>query len=297
MSLLSDTSGTPERVLSLLQLLEAHGGSLLETEVAAWLNPPFVENREARATPSAGVDQTIGAARGLGFVATASGACALADGLEDITLPKLADLTHDVLIAAAADDADGVLPRVFAFVTARSEQARGTNWVHETNNVDFAVAVNAVFPQRDTAAKGRIFNEYRVAPFWRWMSFVGLGMDLAGAWHPYVAERLDIELRRSGLPRDVEIPVRDFLEVVRARMPYLDNGPLYVEVAGRLGLPSPARTLSPLLSTALRDLHEEGALKLGARPDAPGVLALTPDPMSPVNGVQFVILTPEAADA
>lgn len=298
MSLLSDTSGTPDRVLSLLQLLEAHGGTLPETEVATWLNPPFVENRVARATHIAGVDQTIGAARGLGFVATADGVCALAHGLENMTLPKLADLTHDVLIAAAADDANGVLPRVFAFVAARSEQVRGTGWVKSTTNVDFAGAVNKVLPQRaDTSAKGRAFNEFRVAPFWRWMAFVGLGIDLAGDWHPYLAERLDIELRRSGLPRGVEVPVRDLLEVIRTRMPYLDGGAMYVEVAGHLGLPSPARALSPLLSTALRDLHEEGALKVGARPDAAGVLSLAADPMSAVSAVQYVILTPEAADA
>lgn len=297
MSLLSSTQGTPERVLSVLQVLSAHGGALPRADLFAWLNPSFVRGGAPRTGSTTAVEQTLGAATSLRLVVSADGGFTLAVDLPDLELPALANLTHERLTDAPAGDADAVLLQAFAFVAARCEQAQGLGWLQTSNKV-FGDDVNDALKQRaDTAAEGKRFNETKVASFWRWMAFVGLATDLPDMAYPYVTERLAIELRRAGLPFDVEIPVRDLLTVIAERMPYLDGGPLYLNAAARLGLPPTGRTLSPLLSIALRDLQDDGVLTLGARSDAAGLVALTADAFNATKAVQFVVLQPEAADA
>jgi hypothetical protein len=298
MSLLSDTQGTPDRVLSLLQLLAAHDGRLPRAEVLAWLNPAFVHGTP-RSNASPAADQTIGAALSLNFISQADDGYRLEDGLEVETLDALADLTHQRLLSLDPTHPDAVLPQAFAFIAARAEQARGTAWLHNTTNKLLGEAINAALPERtDTAAEGRRFNEYKLPPFWRWTILQGLALDLPGQGpHPYVAPRLALELARADLPRGEELPVRALLDVVAERMPYLDGGPLYRAAAEKLDLPAQARALSPLLSTALRDLHEEGVLTLGARADAAGLVSLADDRFSPIKAVQFVVLAQESVDA
>jgi hypothetical protein len=298
LTLLADTQGTPERVLSLLQLLAAHGGRLKRAETVAWLNPPFLRSGVARAAANSGADQTIRAASGLGLVASEDGCDALTPEAEGLTdRRRLADFVHRRLIAGAIDEPDAVLARVFAFVIVSSERAGGTAWLHEIANKPFADAVNLVLPKRENwGEQGRPFNEFRLAPFWRWMTFVGLAIDLAGNPHPYVADRLAIELKAAELPVGTELPIERLLEVVRARMPYLDGGSLYGELATAMSLPPRPRGVSPILSTALRDLQEEGALTLATRSDAAGVLNLSRDIYSPVSSAQLVTLNPEPVD-
>jgi hypothetical protein len=298
MSLLSDTQGTPDRVLSLLQLLAAHDRRLARAETLAWLNPSFVQGTP-RSNASPAADQTMGAALSLNFISQVENEYRLEDGLEVATLDALADLTHRRLLSLDPAHPDAVLPQAFAFIAARSDQARGTAWVHNATNKTWAEAVNAALPERaNTDAEGRRFNEYKVAPFWRWTIMQGLALDLPGQGsHPYVAPRLARELATSDLPRGDEIPVRALLDLVAERMPYLDGGPLYRAAAEKLGLAAQGRALSPLLSTALRDLHEEGVITLGARADAAGLVSLADDRFSPTKAVQFVILARETVDA
>lgn len=296
MSLLSSaTQGTPERVLSALQVLAAHGGVLPRNELVAWLNPPFSVQGEARSVTGTAADGAITAATDLGFVTIEGAACQLAPELANVDHFALADLAHDRLIAAPAEEADGVLMRGFAIVAARSVQQQGLTWVRGPNSA-LVAAINDALPDRPgTDADALKFNTSKVAPFWRWMVFIGLACELTDSYYPYVAARLDAELRRSGLPVGEETPIRDVLEVVARRMPYLDGGALYAEAADHFRLPATGRALSPLLSIALRDLHEEGRLALGVRADATGIVPLSPDPFSRIDAVQFVTLTPKPA--
>ena len=192
-----------------------------------------------------------------------------------------------------------MLPQAFAFIVARSEQGRGTAWLHTATNKALADAVNAALPSRaDTSSEGRRFNETKVVPFWRWMILVGLALDLPGdSCHPYVSPRLARELARSNLPRGEQIPISRVLEIIAERMPYLDGGALYNSAAEKLGLPNHSRALSPILSTALRDLNEQGLVAVGARADAAGLVNLADDRFSPVKAIQFMTLPLETADA
>ena len=67
MALLTATQGTPHRVWSLLQFLDASDGQLSREEVGQWMNPEvYVEGKPTQSDQSA-VNQTIEAAAGLGM--------------------------------------------------------------------------------------------------------------------------------------------------------------------------------------------------------------------------------------
>ncbi len=299
MSLLSSTSGTPERTLSLLQILAAHDGKMPRGEVVAWLNPRFVQGGVVAADSPVAAEQTIGAATSLNFVSVADGQYVLEAGLEIGGLDDLADLTHQRLLSFPQDHPDAVLLQAFAFMVARAEQAKGTAWLHSSTNKTIADAINAALPGRvDTSSEGRRFNETKVAPYWRWIVAIGLALDLPGDDpHLYVAPRLARELVSSDLPVGEEIPIRRVLDVVAERMPYMDGGNLYGAAAEKLGLPAQARAISPILSTALRDLDEEGLITLGARSDAAGLVTLAEDRFSRTKAIQFATLNRRAVDA
>jgi len=298
MSLLSSTQGTPERVLSLLEVLAAHDGQMDRADLLAWLNPAFTQETTRAIIGPAG-EQTLGAALSLNFVSQADGRCNIDDSLKFASLDDLADLTHQRLLSLESEHADAMLPQAFAYIVARSEQARGTAWLHAATNKALADALNAVLPRRtNTATEGRRFNEYKFAPFWRWIILIGLALDLPGGGpHPYVAPRLARELAQSDLPRGEQIPIRRVLDVIAERMPYMDGGALYNSAAEKLGLPAQGRAVSPILSTALRDLHEGGVLVLDALTDAAGLVNLADDRFSRVKAIQFVTLGLEPVDA
>jgi hypothetical protein len=271
---------------------------MTKADLLAWLSPGFVQGT-ARPNTGPAAEQTLGAAMSLKLVTLADGRYVLQEGLKCNDIDDLADLTHRRLLRLEAEHADAVLPQAFAFIVAQSEQARGTAWLHAATNKTFAESINAVLPSRaDTSSEGRRFNEYKVPPFWRWMTFVGLAVDLPGhSPHPYVAPRLARELARSDLPRGEQIPIRRVLEFIAARMPYLDGGALYQSAAESLGFRAQGRALSPMLSTALRHLDEEEVIELGARADAAGLVNLSEDRFSRIKSVQFVTLAREIDDA
>lgn len=296
MSLLSATQGTPERVLSAVQLLAAHGGTMPRADLIAWLNPNFLRSDQERAAPATAAEQTLSAASSLGLMTQTGGTYALAEDGDLASLDALADRTHDHLIAAADDHADSVLMQAFAHVARQTDHAQGVGWLQLSNKVFADLIQTKLPPRRGADAEKLLFNETKVSHFWRWMMFVGLATNLPDINYPYVAERLARELRRSGLPRGQEIPVRDVLATIAQRMPYLDGGSHFTAAADRLELPAAGRALSPLLSTALRDLHEDSVLVLGVRRDAPNIVSLADDPFTTQSAVQFIVLNAEEGD-
>jgi hypothetical protein len=298
MSLLTSTQGTPERTLSLVQVLAEHDGRLPRNELLAWLDPA-VGRDQSEVGNSVAAKQTVGAASSLGFVTESGGQYVLEAGLDVPDLDHFADLTHGRLLTLPENEVDTVLLRVFAYFVARTQQEKSTAWLHSATNKIVADGINKAFPERaDTGAEGRVFNEYKMAPFWRWIALIGLAVDLpGGGFHPSVAPRLTLELDQAGLPSGEEIPIRQVLEVVAERMPYMDGGRLFAVAAEKIGLPAQTRAISPILSTAFRDLDEEGILTLGSRADAAGLVALADDRFSRIKAVQFVTLHRKVADA
>jgi len=78
------------------------------------------------------------------------------------------------------------------------------------------------------------------------------------------------------------------------RVPYLDGGHMYVEAAKRIQHTPTARKLSPLLSSALRDLNDVGALELRLRGDTGDVVRLAPMTHS-IQSFHAVVINGDAA--
>jgi len=299
MSLLSSTSGTPDRVLSLVQVLAAHGGELPREELLTWINPPFVRDGAVRQTPKDAATQTWGATSSLGLAVARAGLYALVEPAADWNRATLADVVHDRLCALDESTPDAVVLQVFAYVVARSLHEQGVSWVGALTDKQFADSVEAHLTSRDdTAADGRRFNGTKLAPLRRWTAFLGLSVELPGEGdYPSVSERLSRELVREGLPVGEELPAATLLATIAKRMPYLDGGALFEAMTERMGVGRSTRTLSPVLSHALRDLDEEGLIEIGARGDATGLVWLAPDRFSAVSTMQFVTLRPGISHA
>jgi hypothetical protein len=147
------------------------------------------------------------------------------------------------------------------------------------------------------AEEGR-FNKTRY-PRWRdWIAFMGLGLDLptiAGqAFYPYVTTRLERELRalRERFGTGQEIGADPFLDAVGQQMPYLDGGHLFRTAATRIRWSPPARELSIVFSTALRELDDDGVLELKMYGDAANAFTLHPDPTQRKQSFVAVVLNP-----
>lgn len=288
MSLLSSTSGTPERVWSLVNLLDAHEGVLARDEIVAWLSPPFLQGGQTRPISGEPDGQALGAATSLGLVRREAGNYRL-EHPPARSYPAFADEVHDRLTGVDASDPDFVVLEAFAFVASEIERRQSTAWLG-TSAQEFADAVEHAIGGVEEGTNERRFNSTKIAPWRRWIMLLGLGVELPGAigFYPYVAERLLRELRRAGLPTGVALPAAELLAAVAKRMPYLDGGALFLDLCRRTGLRLPARRLTRLLSVALRDLHDEGALVLGVRGDASDLFELAPDGQHPVKTVQTI---------
>ncbi|NKC23420.1 hypothetical protein HED50_22795 [Ochrobactrum oryzae] len=69
----------------------------------------------------------------------------------------------------------------------------------------------------------------------------------------------------------------DFLFRIRSEAPYFDGGKMFLESARSNNIALDDRRLSPVLSSALRDLHDAGELELKILGDRPGYHTLTGD--------------------
>lgn len=172
----------------------------------------------------------------------------------DETYEAYADVVHDRLCQMPEGDPDYLMLEAFAWLGLVAD-AQGTEWA---GFGDFADKVEAALG--DPSITERRFNPTKQTPWRRWMCFLGLGVELPvrASFHPCVTQRLDIELARSDLPVGVALPVRDVLRTIGERMPYLDSGALRASVAVTRGLSLDSNRVSRLLSTGLRDLHDEG---------------------------------------
>ena len=302
MSLLSETQGRPERVFSLLDLLHAHGGQLARGEVLDWLAPAFdADDGVSSGVPDGkkprqiAVGAIIGAARSLGFVAESSDPIALkypADGPPS-SLEALADSVHHRLANAPADDSDYTLLEVYAWFVVKTAQ-QGSGWpLSDMTVVHLADQIaSELRPNRVDAGKERIFNSTKFSAWRDWIIFLGLGWTGPSLpnFYPDATIRLGRELRRPSLPlkSGVDLDAQDVVDALAGAMPYLDGGPLFRSVASTLGWTPPANQLSPVLSMALRELHDDGVILLQGRGDAKRALMLATDRLHKISFIESI---------
>lgn len=294
MSLLSDTQGRPERVWSLLRLLDALGGRAARDEIDTWMIPASF--RENEKSPSQ-VSQTVGSARSLGLVEDDGNDLVLrVDPLPE-DMQAFTDLIHARLIDPQ-NEADSVLFRAYACVLLETARTGNTDWLVNQTLPDIAIYINRILVRGENGDQ-RVFNKDK-APAWRaWMVALGLAVQ-GGKALPYLfpqpAERLTRELPAiaDAHGRGVEIPAATFMAELGRRMPYLDGGQVYTRVAAQIaeehGWRLRAGWVSNVVSETLRDLHDEGAIELIARADSPDALSLHHEAGSPLRSFVGVIV-------
>lgn len=295
MSLMTDIQGTPERVWSLISLLKAHGGELSREGVKNWLDPFDTD------TKGTAIANTIRAAASLDLIQSdaAASSLQLRSGSLPETLMGFADRVHAELVKTPAEHGNSVVLEAYAWLIANCAREEGTIWVERESTDSLTEKIRvAITPE---GQPGR-FNSTRYARWRDWIALIGLGVDLPitrgqSSFYPYVTVRLNRELGdlRNHLGIGEEIPADIFLNALVQRMPYLDGGHLFTEATRRIGWSPLTRQLSIVVSSALRELDDEGVLELRMLGDAPNAIALHRDPIHKKQAFISVVLKPGEA--
>lgn len=288
MSLLSSPQGTPERVWSLVAGLSAMGGTSSRGAYDDLLNPGYQrDDAEVKAKSSLAAD-AHNAALSLGLVENDRSQVSLTV-LVPSDLAGFADLVHDRLAALEVDGADTAILGGYAWMAAESDRQGGVEWIYQTGRDAFA-------DQANSGLSGKEMNTTRLPAWRRWLAFLGLGVtmphDRNAPDFPSPASRMVRELIRSDLKADSQLGANEFVTLLARRMPYLDRGRLFNLACQRIShAPSGAR-LSPLLSSALRELHDDETIRLLPSGDAAERVRLTEDPAHPIDTFTTVIVFP-----
>ena len=294
MSVLSNPQGTPERVWSLIAGLSALGGTAPRETYDGLLNPGYDrEDGEVRANPSLAAN-AHGAALSLKLVEANRDQAALISAPEDFL--AFADLVHDHLAALPAGEPDAPILEAFAWMAAESDKRGNLEWIYQTGRDEFVDNANAALIGEDE--DGKIMNPTKAVAWRRWLSFMGLGVtmptDRGAPDFPTPAARIVRELKRAAIAPGTVMPASEFITLLAKRMPYLDRGQLYTQACQRIDHNSGSSRLSPLLSVALRDLHDENILKLTPSGDAADRVRLSEDSAHPIDAFTTIELFPES---
>jgi len=291
MTLLSSPQGTPERVWSLVAGLSALGGTLQRVTYDGLLNPGFErDGEEVKAKASLAAD-AHNAALSLNLVESSRDQVMLSVSAPQ-DFASFADLVHDRLVALEGGDADTTILEGFAWIVAESDRQGGLEWIYQSGRDEFADKANA-------GLLGKEMNTTKAVAWRRWLTFMGLGItmphDRNAPDFPSPAARIARELGRAGFVTGAKLPAREFLELLSQRMPYLDRGRLFLQACQRIGYVSTSGRLSPLLSAALRDLHDDHTLQLVPSGDAAERVRLSEDSAHTIDAFTTVILFPGEA--
>lgn len=288
MTLLSSPQGTPERVWSLLAGLSALGGATARPTYDALLNPGFEREGgtvKAKATLAADAHN---AASSLKLVEITKDQISLTADMPD-SYAGFADFIHDRLVGLEDGMADGAVLEGFAWIMAESDRLGEVEWIYQAGRADFADRASAGLTDKD-------MNPTKVVAWRRWLAFLGLGVvmptDRNAPDFPSASKRLVRELERSETPPGTVLAAADFIALIARRMPYLDRGRLFGQACQRIGHPQNARRLSPLLSAALRELHDAQTLRLVPSGDAADRVRLAEDIAHPIDAFTTVTVFP-----
>jgi len=246
----------------------------------------------ARQGETTAADQTLGAAKSLGFIkAEERGA------EQELTVNPVpaapagfGDLVHNRLLDAP-NEADRVLFEAYAAVLVRCEQEQGTAWLGSDTVAEVSNFIRNALAGAD-GAKDQ-FNEEKSRPWRAWLVAMGMAWDTQEmGFHPQPSVRLERELPEIGklLGFDKEIPAAKFLAQVAQRMPYVDSGPVFEDMARRIRWSRGTPRLGVVLSETLRELHDDQVLQLGLRGDTTGATALAEDPTHKIQSFGFVVI-------
>lgn len=292
MSVLSNPQGTPERVWSLVAGLAAIGGSAPRATYDALLNPGYLKDgSEMRANDLLAANAN-GAARSLKLVdAGRDEATLLIEAPADFG--ALADLVHDRLTGLAAGETDAPILEAFAWVAAECDRHGGVDWLYQAGREEFADLANAALVGEDD--DGKIMNSTKAVAWRRWLAFLGLGIVMPldrTPDFPTPVDRILRELTRAGIAPNTNMGAEAFVTLMAGRMPYLDRGRLFLQACQRIGHNPAPRRLSPLLSVALRDLHDERKIRLNPLGDAAERIRLTADNAHEIDAFSSVTIFP-----
>jgi hypothetical protein len=134
-------------------------------------------------------------------------------------------------------------------------------------------------------------NPTKAVAWRRWLSFLGLGVQMpipSLVDFPSPSARIAREIERAKLKSGEDLTAAQFLDLLAGRMPYLDGGRLFRQACERIGHQPKPRQLSPLLSAGLRDLHDEGAIRLRPRGDSKDRVTLADDPAHEIQTFNLV---------
>lgn len=274
MALLSATQGSPERVWSLTQVLNAHGGKTTSRNLSAWMNPCFT-GVDAGNDQSMALSQTLDAARGLGIIRSAGTGDGEVELIVDIPekFAEFPKLIHSLLLGSQSEDADYRLFEVFACVVMLSQKKGNTLWTRSKAE-EFADQINKALVEAGDNDAEKSMNPTKLPPWRRWMTFLGLQIQiLKGEYVPYTTAALEREVINN-LPKGQEISAKDLLSEISKKMPYLDAGEIHEKVCKRSGFEADASVCSPILSAALIEMEDDKKIKITAVGDTAGYVSL-----------------------
>jgi hypothetical protein len=294
MSVLSSPQGVPERVWSLVGGLAGLGGKSDRETLDRLINPGFEKDGIlVQAAPKLAGD-ALGAASSLGLVLIDKGEAHLGDKASAASPIEFSDHVHDILVTLSEEDTDRVLLEGYAWIAAESDRQEDLAWIYELSREEFADKANEGLVGDDE--DGRAMNPTKAVAWRRWLLFLGLGVPLPLTHvpdFPSPASRIARELERARVKRGEEMPAGEFLKLLAKRMPYLDGGSLFIQACKRIGHKPKPRRLSPLLSAALRDLHDEQAIVLRPVGDSADMVRLSDDPAHEIQTFNRVRVRPE----
>lgn len=288
MSLLSSPQGTPERVWSLVAGLSALGGTSPRGTYDDLLNPGFErDGAEVKAKAALAAD-AHNAALSLGLVESGRDQVSLSAPVP-ADFAGFADLLHDRLAALEADGPDSAILEGYAWMAAESDRQGGVEWIYQTGRDAFA-------DQANSGLSGKEMNTTRLPAWRRWLAFLGLGVtmphDRNAPDFPSAAARMVRELERSEHAAGTQLGANEFITLLARRMPYLDRGRLFHQACQRIGHAPNGARLSPLSSSALRELHDDQSIRLVPSGDAAERVRLMEDTAHPIDAFTTVILFP-----
>lgn len=292
MSMLSSTQGTSERVWSLIALLREYDGKISRADAAAWLNPAFVKDGQTIGEKSGTFAQVQGAATSMGAVSLVGQELQLNPACEADTYDKFADWLYRQLTELPSQEKDALFLELFAWIMCESAKRQTSGWLFGMTNPEFADRAEAVLPSgADSDVESRM-NATKVPFVRRWLVFLGLMEELRAnpSFEINMARRLRREISRLDFEREAPIDAEGFLRIIRQTMPFIDGGRMYVEAARRINFTPDPWQISPILSEALRDLHDDGTLELKVLGDLSSNLRLHPNATHKVSAFYAVAI-------
>ena len=252
------------------------------------LNPGFQRNgSEVRAKATLASD-AHNAALSLNLVESNRDQVVLCISAPD-SFTSFADLVHDLLLLHDEENADAAILEGFAWIVAESERQGGLEWMYSIGRDEFADKINA-------GLTGKEMNTTKAVAWRRWLSFLGLTVampvDRNAPGFPLPSSRIAREFQREEIAQGTSMSAANFLALIARRMPYLDQGRLFNQACQRIGCAANSSRLSPLLSAALRDLHDDQVIRLVPSGDAAERTRLHEDATHSIDTFSTVIIFP-----